>query len=128
MEDKSSGNKILKYLRNIKTRRSSLRLFNKIVAKLPHSLTAEDTRHPLGSFVVFSDEVLFHIFLYIPLRDLGSLALSSRLIRDKLITFHFSKQALVALKPRIFEQKEGKKDTVKEKEYSNHFLNLGKLL
>lgn len=128
MEDKSSGNKILKYLRNIKTRRSSLRLFNKIVAKLPHSLTAEDTRHPLGAFVVFSDEVLFHIFLYIPLRDLGSLALSSRLIRDKLITFHFSKQALVALKPRIFEQKEGKKDTVKEKEYSNHFLNLGKLL
>ena len=117
-------NKIVKYLRSIKTRRTSLRLQNKIKKSLPEN-EPQIILHPLGLFSNIPDEVLYHIFYRVPLYDLASLALTSRALRDKLMSFHYSIQALPILKPKVKQQK-GLEN--KESTYLSHFHNLGKFM
>ena len=122
----SNKNKIVKYLRSIKTRRTSLRLQNKVKKSVPQNVP-KVIQCPHGLFSNIPDEVLFYIFRRIPLYDLASLALTSRALRDKLMSFHYSTQALSILKP-VVEKPESSDDTEKEITYLTHFHNLGKYI
>lgn len=118
-----SRNKIVKYLRNIKTRRISVRLQNKlkpIAQNEPNVIQP----CPLGLFSNIPDELLFYIFCHMPLYDLASMALTSRALRDKLMTFHYSTQALSILKPIVNSPKSSSHDERKLTHF-NHFHNLG---
>jgi hypothetical protein len=117
----SNKNKIVKYLRSIKTRRTSLRLQQKMKKALPEN-EPQLIQHPLGLFSNIPDEVSYYIFLRIPLYDLASLALTSRALRDKVISFYYSAQALPILIPDV--KPEGLEN--KQSTYLTHFHNLGK--
>ena len=119
----SNKNKIVKYLRNIKTRRTSLRLQNKLKKSFSENVP-KVAENPLGLFSITPDEVLYYIFQYIPMYDLASLALTSRALRDKLMRFQYSNQALSILKP-VVTQPESSDDTNKQSVYFTHFHNLG---
>ena len=122
----NSKNKIVKYLRNIKTRRTSLRLQNRL-KKLEPETIPEVIQHPLGFFSKIPDELFYYIFHLIPLYDLASLALTSRALRDKMMSFHYSNQALAILKPVVVKfAAENSDDMQNESMYFNHFHNLGK--
>ena len=121
----SDKNKIVKYLRNIKTRRTSLRLQNRLKKLVPEKVPV--IQHPLGFFSKIPDELFYYIFHRIPLYDLASLALTSRALRDKLMSFHYSNQALTILKPVVVKPTENSDDLNSESAYFNHFHNLGKV-
>ena len=119
-----NSNKIVKYLRSIKTRRTSLRLQNKIKARTER---APFPFHSLGLFSSIPEELLFYIFNSIPLYDLASLTLTSRGFRNKILTFHYSSQALSILKPAIrattLEEEQEKRKKLDEVTYHSHFHN-----
>lgn len=121
----TNKNKIVKYLRSIKTRRTSLRLQNKVKKPLPQNIAIKVAQNPLGVFSYVPDEILFYIFHRMRLYDLASLALTSRALRDKLMSFHYSTQALPVLKPVVINP-ESSDETDKESAYLSHFHNLGK--
>lgn len=120
----TNKNKIVKYLRSIKTRRTSLRLQNKVKKPLPQNIAIKVAQNPLGVFSYVPDEILFYIFHRMRLYDLASLALTSRALRDKLMSFHYSTQALPVLKPVVINP-ESSDETDKESAYLSHFHNLG---
>lgn len=122
----SNKNKIVKYLRNIKTRRTSLRLQNRLKKLVPETVP-EVIQHPLGFFSKIPDELFYYIFHRIPLYDLASLALTSRALRDKLMSFHYSNQALTILRPVMVKLLENSDDMNNESAYFSHFHNLGKV-
>lgn len=122
--------KIVKYLRSIKTRRTSLRLQNKTKPCTEREQLLPF--HSLGFFSNIPQELLFYIFSCIPLYDLASMTLTSRAFRDKILTYHYSTQALPILKPVIRPTSSGKEDIQRQENCDEvtffyiHFHNLGK--